>query len=86
MKALRTIGVELGRGGKKREAIDVPDRLPCICGAIQEPMIHQPHENRRPSIYCLRCPVCLFEGNQTTKHERLREYWNRAILRREAGE
>ncbi len=81
MKALRTSGVDLGPGGKKREAIDVPDRLPCPCGTLQQPMIHQPYENRR-GIYCLRCPVCGLCGNLTTKTERLREYWNRPLLRR----
>jgi hypothetical protein len=82
VKALRTTGVDLGPGGKKREAIDVPDRLPCPCGTLQQPMIHQPYTDRRPSIYCLRCPVCGRTGNPTTKEERLREYWNRSILRR----
>ena len=80
MKELRTTGVDLGPGGKKREAIDVPDRLPCLCGTLQQPMIHQPYENRN-KIYCLRCPVCGLMGDHTTKQERLREYWNRNLLR-----
>jgi hypothetical protein len=71
---------------KARAPVDLPAPLPprltCICGTHRAP---QPwRRTSKAHLYALRCPVCHFMGDSTVKPEQLREFWNRAVIRRDA--